>query len=239
MLFKLLAAPGETEPWMADLLAQLMPARHGLFVDVGVNLGQTLTKVKAIEPGRPYLGFEPNPACVAFTEQLIESRSFRDCRIIPAGLAANTGVAELEIPSTSPLGSAGSTVPGFRPSERIRIRKAVVLLALDSLPADIFAPPVAFVKIDVEGGELEVLQTLLPIIERDRPIIIIEILPCYSADRTERVARQEATEALLAGCGYRLERVVKTSDDRFETLDPVERIGIHGDLALCDYVARA
>jgi hypothetical protein len=157
----------------------------------------------------------------------------------PAGLAANTGVADLEIPSSSPLGSAGSAVPGFRPSERIRIRKAVILLALESLPADIFTPDVAFVKIDVEGGELEVLKTLLPIIKRDRPIIMIEILPCYSVDRTERVARQEAVEALLAGCGYRLQRVLKTSDDRLKTLDPVERIGIHGDLALCDYVARA
>ena len=54
----------QDEPWMFPLLGALLRQFPGVFVDVGVNVGQTLTKVKAIEPGRSYVGFEPNPVCV-------------------------------------------------------------------------------------------------------------------------------------------------------------------------------
>ena len=40
------------EPWVVDLLARLLPAKAGAFLDVGVNLGQTLLAVKAADPTR-------------------------------------------------------------------------------------------------------------------------------------------------------------------------------------------
>ena len=39
-----------TEPWMLALLRQLMGMAPGAFIDVGVNLGQTLIKAKTIDP---------------------------------------------------------------------------------------------------------------------------------------------------------------------------------------------
>lgn len=42
----------ESEPWMIDLLAALLHQRSGAFLDVGVNVGQTLIKVKAIDSDR-------------------------------------------------------------------------------------------------------------------------------------------------------------------------------------------
>ena len=239
MLFRLLARPRPTEPWMTDLLRQLMPSREGLFVDVGVNIGQTLVKVKQVDPERAYLGFEPNPACIAFTEQLIEGRGFRNCRIVPAGLSTDTGLVELHMTSSSQTDSAGSTVEGFRSPQQVVYRKTVVCLGPADLPADLLAAKVAFVKIDVEGGELEVLEALRSVIERDRPVILIEVLPCYSAENTDRIRRQEKVEALLRDCGLELRRVIKDGAGRLKALEPIERIGIHGDLTRCDYVAMA
>jgi FkbM family methyltransferase len=86
---------------MADLLRQLLPTREGLFIDVGVNLGQTLVKVKDIDPERSYLGFEPNPSCVAFTERMIPALGLRNCRTVPAGLSSETGIVELAMISAS------------------------------------------------------------------------------------------------------------------------------------------
>jgi FkbM family methyltransferase len=236
MLFKSRLRPPATEPWMTDLLRQLLPTRAGLFIDVGVNLGQTLVKVKDIDPERSYLGFEPNPACVALTERMIPALGLRNCRIVPAGLSLETGVVELAMISASQTAPDGSIVRGFRSNAQVVARKNVVVLGFDDLPADLFNEPAAFLKIDVEGGELEVVQALQPIIDRDLPIILIEILPCYSADKTERISRQEQTEALLRDRGYRLERVIKHGS-RFGELQPIESIGIHDDLAMCDYVA--
>ena len=41
------------------------------FIDVGVNVGQTLLKLKSISSEINYLGFEPNPNCVNYLKNLI------------------------------------------------------------------------------------------------------------------------------------------------------------------------
>ena len=46
-----------TEPWMIELLAMLLKEKEGAFIDVGVNVGQTLIKLKSIDINRKYIGF--------------------------------------------------------------------------------------------------------------------------------------------------------------------------------------
>jgi len=56
-----------TERWMTDLLRDLFQYRpDGIFIDVGVNVGQTLIKLRRLRPEQPYLGLEPNPSCLHY-----------------------------------------------------------------------------------------------------------------------------------------------------------------------------
>mgnify|MGYP006929357049 CR=1 FL=1 len=41
-------ASSASEPWMVPLLAAIHESRPGRFIDVGVNVGQTLMKVRAV-----------------------------------------------------------------------------------------------------------------------------------------------------------------------------------------------
>jgi hypothetical protein len=82
-----------SEPWMVELLVHLLPVRAGVFCDCGVNIGQTLISVKAAEPARRYIGFEPNPECVAYVEKLIELNRLSNVLIVPVGLAGAPGCA--------------------------------------------------------------------------------------------------------------------------------------------------
>ena len=66
------------EPWMLQNLVQIAEQAEGTFVDVGVNLGQTLLAVKSIGEDWDYLGFEPNPCCLFYTCLLYTSPSPRD-----------------------------------------------------------------------------------------------------------------------------------------------------------------
>ena len=50
-----------SEPWMTEVLKNLRPFFKGHFIDVGVNLGQTLLKAHAVFGRHDYIGFEPNP----------------------------------------------------------------------------------------------------------------------------------------------------------------------------------
>lgn len=225
-----------TEPWMLALLRRLMGMAPGAFVDVGVNLGQTLIKAKAIDPARRYIGFEPNPVCVHYVEELLAANDWRDCRVVPAGLGAQSGIVTLELYHGRSGDSAASIVEGFRPGEAVTFRKTVAILGIEDLPDDLLAPPVGIIKIDVEGAEADVIDALSAVIVRDRPLITMEILPCYSAERTDRIARQARIEARLAAADYRILRVLHAGRDGGFLFEPLDTIGIHGELALCEYV---
>src|SRR5689334_10466979 len=45
------------EVWLFRAIERILRERTGVFVDVGVNVGHTLIKVKAADPDREYIGF--------------------------------------------------------------------------------------------------------------------------------------------------------------------------------------
>ncbi|WGM38927.1 FkbM family methyltransferase [Caulobacter sp. NIBR1757] len=223
-----------TEAWMVEVLRRLFKTRQGPFVDVGVNLGQTLLKVAALDPQRRYIGFEPNPSCVSYAEKLIAANGLSQCSLVPVGLSRTAGIVTLDLFSGTDTDSAASIVPNFRPEQKVSFRKNVAVLSARELPAELLPAGIAVVKIDVEGAELDVLEALLPILQRDRPLVVMEILPCYSAENTDRIARQNRLQALLAENDYRLFRI---STDHGTAVTEIDDIGIHGDMDRCDYIA--
>lgn len=225
-----------SEPWMVEVLKRLLPHTSGCFVDVGVNVGQTMIKVKAVDPERPYLGFEPNPTCVFFVQQLIQANGYTDCTVIPAGLFIRDTVLFLNFFSDSPIGSSASVIDNFRPSEKVDHRVPVPVFKYDSLGAEITDIRVGFAKIDVEGSELEVLTSMERVIERDRPPILIELLPVYTDNDSDRLRRQGGVEEFIRKKGYVIFRILKNSDNTFAKAILVEGFGIHGNLAECDYL---
>lgn len=72
---------------MRELIKEMLPGTHGAFLDVGVNLGQTLMSFRSIDQERQYIGFEPNPECVAVTNRIIEINKIKDAIVIPLACA--------------------------------------------------------------------------------------------------------------------------------------------------------
>ena len=221
-----------SEGWMSELLALLLDRRNGAVIDVGANLGQTLLKVRSISSHAPYLGFEPNPACVSYLRELIRINSFSRCAIIPAGLAERAGVVTLELYG-SDTNPGASIVPGFR-DKRVEDRLYVPVLSVRDIAAELVPDDIAIVKIDVEGSELGVLKGIAPLLEQQSPDVILEILPSYSED-SPRFAQQKETERFLRELGYQISRIRKQGD-RLDGFAPISSIGVHADLSLCDYL---
>ena len=218
---------------MTQAITALMGLRPGGFLDVGVNLGQTLLKVASIDREIAYLGFEPNPACADYVLTLVAANNL-PFAIVPAGLGPRTEVLELQIFRDEDTDPSASLVPGFRDG-LVRTRP-VVVIGLADLPEGLIPDPLALIKIDVEGGELAVLEGLAPILASQRPCILIEILPAYDAGNLARLDRQSKVQGILLRAAYTMFRIRKTSGDLLAGIEKIAEIGIHGDLALADYL---
>jgi len=67
----------------------------------------------------------------------------------------------------------------------------------------------SFLKIDVEGAELEVIEGLKNWINDHRPIMIAEVLPTYTADNTFRIERQNRIAVLVSEMNFVILRKIE------------------------------
>ncbi len=224
------------EPWMIEIFARLTPPRSGVFLDVGANTGQTLLKLRSRWPETPWVGLEPNPTCLHYLGRLIEANGFTGCELMPVGLHTEATLKALEFYSTDGTDPSASLVENFRPAEKVVGRRLIPVLPYAAIEAFLRRTDVAWVKIDVEGGEKEVVETLQPVLQAARPPILMEILPVYSPDNAQRLDRQRASERVFRELDYQLFRVEKTATDGFAGLRRLDEIGMHGNIAWSDYL---
>jgi FkbM family methyltransferase len=216
---------------MERVLPTLMKRRPGAFVDVGVNVGQTLIKVKRLDPAIQYIGFEPNPICYSYTQRLIADNGFTNCTLLPVGLSNTATIVSFFVRSAADVG--GTTVDGFRSAAQFSDVRHVAVFAGDAVLATIGGPVIGVIKVDVEGAELEVLQGLAATLAT-RPFVICEILPVFTVDGPKgrfRKPRQEALLARMREAGYVLYRLMPDA-----SAVPLDEIEVHGDPALSNYL---
>jgi len=162
--------------WLDMLIKIFVQEKNKTFVDVGVNIGQSLIRLKTACPQVKYLGFEPNSTCTGYTQQLIKLNAFSNCMIQNAALSS--GVSNLILEKTSATDSRASLISALRP-DYFEDKEHIIALDYDSFYLD---EDICFVKIDVEGGEYEVIQGMVKAIEKYQPIITCEVLDSLNAE---------------------------------------------------------
>ncbi len=224
-----------SELWMVDILKSLDIDR-GVFIDIGVNIGQTLIKVKSIYEEIEYIGFEPNSICVSYTNQLIEINNWRDITIVPVGIMQETSILSLEYYSASSTDSSASLVPNYRQNNKIYKRETIATFSIDRVASLWKDRDISVIKIDVEGAEVDVILSLKDIIQTHRPTLLVEILPIYEESNSQRLHNQATIERVLDELNYTIYRVYKQEDNSFSHFKEIKSIGIHSDLNWCDYI---
>jgi hypothetical protein len=126
-------------------------------------------------------------------------------------------------------------VADFRPDQKVDRKEFIPLLNLDSLKETIQMDSLSILKIDVEGAELEVINSFKKEINEKSPIILMEILPVYNDKYPNRLERQNQIQTVLRDASYSIYRV-KKKDDKLLGFQEIEAIGIHSDLNNCEYV---
>jgi len=158
-----------------------MAQRTGTVIDVGANIGQTLLKIKSIDPQIDYLGFEPSPACIYYLDVLIRKNRLTNCVVVPLGASDKPSIISFYYNHDSD--AAATTIEGFWTGRLAKSNRRVILVdSGDNVIKRLAVQSVGVIKIDVEGGELEAISGFSDIIRAQATPIVVEILPA-SCDR--------------------------------------------------------
>jgi FkbM family methyltransferase len=227
-----------TELWMTDLLRRLLQftGSAGL-IDVGVNIGQTLLKLKGIDLKLKYFGFEPNPFCVLYANELVRRNGLESsCAIFPVALS--DAPALLDFIAESEADSGATMLADLRPGLHAFRKQYIAALAFDDMNIEV--DDITMVKIDVEGAELRVLLGMTRFVQRVRPFIICEVLHAHCESKLpDLTLRNGAIIKLLEELRYCTFRLIK-GQARVEALEPVtsfpDAIWNKTSSGLCDYL---
>lgn len=185
-------------PWTYPFLRQLLRDRPGALVDIGANVGLYLIWLRSIDPSRDYLGFEPNPACYFYLQELVRCNGFTNCSVFPIALSDERGPRNFY---ARRLGDKmGSLLVDHRFERDKPFSFNVMTEPGDPVLASLNPAAISAMKIDVEGCEAEVLQGLAHTLTRYRPTIICEVLS-PNPDRPDHLARTEKLAKLLSVLG--------------------------------------
>ena len=173
---------GEAE--LSQLRKLLSPGE--LCLDVGCNLGVYTYELARLTGN--VIAFEPNPDLV----RLVRSLKLKGVEVREVALSSRDGQAELLIP----VGGGGHGLASLRGETVEGLPLTRILVPTRRLDSFELAP-VAFIKIDVEGFEEQVLEGAKDTIARHRPILLIEIEERHNPGGLSRIA------AMLSATGYR------------------------------------
>lgn len=158
-------------------------------IDVGAHSGFFLRQFLEFAPAGRHLAFEPIPALAAELRQ-----KFPGVEVHGYALSDQEGQATFhyvpELPGWSGLRSQPYPVATHPQMIPVELRR------LDHLITE--STPIAFIKIDVEGAELEVLRGAAGILRYQKPVVLFE---CGKIHHTSYATTPKTIHEFLASCG--------------------------------------
>lgn len=162
--------------------------------DVGANIG--LSALEFARTAGSVIAFEPHPDTAARLAANLASNAVRNVGIVQAAVGSAPGTVTFH-ESASPTLSSASVIP----PDLVRSFE-VPVTTVDGEWLDAGRPRVSALKVDVEGGELDVLRGASALLASERPAILLE---AWGA------AQLDPIDTLLVAAGYR-----RTQPEGFE-----------------------
>ena len=190
-------------------LIRFLASRDRISVDVGANRGTYTLPLSWYS--REVVAFEPHP----YMHFLLGKSGLRNTTIHPCALGDRNGRVELQVPleANSERPNLATIAPARSDCESKRY--TVALRTLDSFELT----DVGFIKIDVEGAELNVLRGALETIRASRPVVLCEILDLRQGEPDKALEKI----AFLTDLGHIALCIVDGSMRAFDSLHESER----------------
>lgn len=152
-------------------------------LDVGANLGCYTTRFNSVvgEAGE-VVAWDPNDSSRRILERQLARRSSRNVRVVP--FAAWSPSTNVQLNIDGPLGvtshiRTSSEVGGIRVEGR----------AIDEIVLELGNARVGFIKIDVDGAEVEVLSGAKHTLIKHRPVVLCEVGSDYGNSASAHLSK--------------------------------------------------
>lgn len=175
---------GVSEPDMIDEVRRRVPP-NGVVVDVGALHGtHTIAYARQLVPSGHVYALEPVPESFHFLERNVRLNELSNVTCVPVGLSNGAGDRPLSIPGADAHPRYATTVPWGRTAGLMSVHAKAAPSSHDSAMGrfttlDDFVErqqlrSLDFLKVDVEGHELAVLEGGLHALRRHRPVMVME-----------------------------------------------------------------
>ena len=160
------AAGAAAVEWLCERRLIKNP-QDSVFLDIGANVG--VYTIALADFFKTILAFEPYPTTSKILSLNIEINNVKNVTILNYGLSDKNYSANLYEGSPNNLGASS-----LKRGKNSTKRHVVVLRHAASAISEVTNSPIGFIKIDVEGHEIEVINGLREVISKQLPIIAFE-----------------------------------------------------------------
>jgi FkbM family methyltransferase len=158
---------GTTEAGLQEALRALLSPGMTLY-DVGANVGFiSVIGARLVGPGGRVEAYEPVPENVRWLRHNVALNEFTQIFVHEIALGRSDGCTEFHLGDDS---NWGSLVPNADRKTKIEVK----VRSLDSV-VEHGAPAPDVMKVDIEGGEVEMLSGSVNTLRKARPIIILDL----------------------------------------------------------------
>lgn len=165
----------EYEPELiAKIEIELKKGKNPCFVDIGSNIGLISLAVLKAVPDAIIYAFEPSPAAFkSFFTTIFSNRLENKIRLSEVAVSNKNGEMEFSVHSDRDSSGDGLVDTGRAESAAHSIKRKVV--TLDAWWEENNKPKISVIKIDIEGAELWALEGATTCIDKNKPVIFLEI----------------------------------------------------------------
>jgi FkbM family methyltransferase len=188
---------GKYEPCTMSVIRHIL-RRGDVFVDVGANIGLvTLLASRWVGRDGRVVSVEPSRREFERLRAHVDRNALDNVDTIHAAAGDRDGSAVLHVAGLDRSGF--NTLEGHFVSDGVEeaYSENVSLVRVDTVVSEKNLRKVDVIKVDVEGGEHDVLDGARQTIARDKPALLLEV-----GDRPDQAARRQQTEGFLREHGY-------------------------------------
>lgn len=189
---------GTSELPVQEALVQRLRSGE-VFYDVGSNMGFfSLVAARQVGASGCAYAFEPVAENAAFVRENARLNHLENLKLFEVAVGRESGSAELLL--TDWDGGASLSSSAVKPAEPVARRKVRMVALDDFVAAENLRMP-SFVKIDVEGVELAVLQGMARTIAAAKPVLLYEV---DDGNKKSFELRWKELDEFVSGLGYEI-----------------------------------